>query len=149
MTLNDAQGIELFPGSTPYNAIMDEAEAYYGLPDYLLYTIAQRESKFNPNVTNWQGCAGLFQFAPNTYRALKINPYNANSAIWAAAKYLRFLYDKYFQDWSLTVLAWNWGPGNVRRFVAGNKPLASAAQKYLTYVDSIVYLNPADIPQEG
>lgn len=86
----------------------------YDLPAGLLSRVAYQESRYNPNAQSPVGALGLMQFMPATARDFGIDPLDANAAIWAAAKYLRQLYDR-FGNWPEAIAAYNWGQGNVQR----------------------------------
>jgi soluble lytic murein transglycosylase-like protein len=52
---------------------------------------------------------------PATARRFGVDPYDASSSIWGAAKYLQALY-RQFSDWKWAVAAYNWGEGAVDKF---------------------------------
>ncbi len=102
-----------------FREIFDEE----GTPSDLLW-IAMIESSFRKKPTSITGAQGMYQFKAATARhfGLKVekgqdernNPYLAARA---AAKYLRYLYDK-FKDWDLVLAAYNLGEGDLRRAMA-------------------------------
>ena len=122
-----------------YMPIFEEALDAYGLPLELKY-LPIIESALNPSAVSRAGACGLWQFMLATG---KIYGLESNSlvderrdpikATWAAARYLKDMYDIY-KDWNLVIAAYNCGPGNV------NKALARAGEKSRTFWDIYDYL---------
>lgn len=105
-----------------YIPIFEEALDYYGLPLELKY-LPVIESALEPRAKSRAGAVGLWQFMLATGKRydLKVNsliderqdPYKSS---WAAARYLRDLYNIY-KDWSLVIAAYNCGPGTVNKAI--------------------------------
>ncbi|HIS10797.1 MAG TPA: transglycosylase SLT domain-containing protein [Candidatus Avibacteroides excrementipullorum] len=105
-----------------YIPIFEEALEAYGLPLELKY-LPIIESALNPSAVSRAGAAGLWQFMTST---AKIYGLTVNSLVderrdpikstWAAARYLKDLYDIY-KDWNLVIAAYNCGPGNVNKAI--------------------------------
>ena len=105
-----------------YIPIFEAALDAYGLPLELKY-LPVVESGLDPTAISHAGAAGLWQFMIITARRydLKINslvdermdPYKAS---WAAAKYLKDLYNIY-GDWNLVLAAYNAGPQQVSKAI--------------------------------
>lgn len=105
-----------------YIPIFEEALEAYGLPLELKY-LPIIESALNPSAVSKAGAAGLWQFMTST---AKIYGLTVNSLVderrdpikstWAAARYLKDLYDIY-KDWNLVIAAYNCGPGNVNKAI--------------------------------
>lgn len=98
----------------PFLKDFEAASAQYGLPDGLLARMAQQESGYNPAAVSSKGAAGLFQFMPSTARDFGIDPLDPSQSTFAAARYIRQLYDR-FQSWREALAAYNWGMGNLER----------------------------------
>ena len=106
-----------------YMPIFEEALDAYGLPLELKY-LPIIESALNPSAVSRAGACGLWQFMLATG---KIYGLESNSlvderrdpikATWAAARYLKDMYDIY-KDWNLVIAAYNCGPGNVNKALA-------------------------------
>lgn len=113
--------------------IFEEAAELFGLPESLLESVAYRESGFDVNSTSSSGAMGLMQLMPGTAAELGVtNAYDAYQNIMGGAKYLKQLYDRFGGDLSLTLAAYNAGPGAVSR--AGGIPSDSVR----SYVSSIL-----------
>lgn len=105
-----------------YIPIFEEALDYYGLPLELKY-LPVIESALEPRAKSRAGAVGLWQFMLATGKryGLKVNsliderqdPYKSS---WAAARYLRDLYNIY-KDWSLVIAAYNCGPGTINKAI--------------------------------
>ena len=108
------------------------AETQYGLPTGLLDALIWNESRYNPFAVSRAGASGLGQLMPSTARDLGVtNRFDARSNLWAAARYLRQLLDK-FGMVHLAVAAYNAGPGAVER--AGGIPLNGETPSYVRNV---------------
>lgn len=121
-----------------YMPIFEEALDAYDLPLELKY-LPIIESALNPSAVSRAGATGLWQFMLTTG---KLYGLESNSlvddrrdpikATWAAARYLKDMYDIY-QDWNLVIAAYNCGPGNVNKAIrrAGGKTDYWAIYNYL------------------
>jgi membrane-bound lytic murein transglycosylase D len=85
------------------------------------------ESAFNPQAKSVADAAGMWQFVPATATDfdLKQNIFRDDrrdvlASTQAALDYLDRLHAE-FNDWQLTLAAYNWGVGNVRRAIAWNQ----------------------------
>lgn len=105
-----------------YMPIFEEALDAYNLPLELKY-LPIIESALNPSAVSRAGASGLWQFMIGTG---KIYGLESNSLIddrrdpikatWAAARYLKDLYNIY-HDWNLVIAAYNCGPGNINKAI--------------------------------
>lgn len=103
-----------------YVPIFEEALEAEGLPLELKY-LPVIESALEPTATSRVGAAGLWQFMIPTARRFDLT---INSLVderrdpikssWAAARYLKELYNRY-NDWTLAIAAYNCGPTNVAK----------------------------------
>ncbi len=96
-------------------------EAQNGLPYGLLSGIHQQESSGNtravgPN-TKYGTAKGGFQFIDPTAKQYAVkDPFNMEQAAIGAAKYLKFLLDKFNGNVAKAVAAYNTGEGNVDKY---------------------------------
>lgn len=104
----------------------------YKIEETLILAVIQTESGFNPRAVSSQGCSGLMQLAPSTFRARNVgtNIYDIDQNIAAGTKHLRGLYDKYRGDKVRMLAAYNYGGGRI--FL--NKPIPAGAQQYANRV---------------
>jgi soluble lytic murein transglycosylase-like protein len=90
-----------------------------GLPLALLTSVAQVESRFEPQATSSAGAQGLLQLMPTTAAELKLDAQNPTSNVLAGARYLQRLLTQ-FHSTDLALAAYNAGPTAVAR--AGAAP---------------------------
>ena len=115
-----------------YLAHVNAAEVRYGLPAGLLDALIWTESRYNPFAVSRAGATGLGQLMPSTARELGVaNRFDGHANLWAAARYLRQLLDK-FGMVHLAVAAYNAGPGAVEH--AGGIPLNGETPSYVRNV---------------
>ena len=97
----------------------------YELSPYLVMSLIKEESYFNPNAVSVSNAQGLMQLMPATadYVAVKYNlPRNMDLSnpetnITLGCAYLNFL-DKYFEENDLlSIIAYNGGNGNVKKWL--------------------------------
>jgi len=114
--------------STLYFPIFEDVFEAVGVPDDLKY-LAIVESTLRPNARSKAGAYGLWQFMPATGKQFKLeqNSYideraDIYKSTTAAARYLKSMH-KRFDDWLLTIAAYNCGPNRVKRAIkeAGTK----------------------------
>jgi membrane-bound lytic murein transglycosylase D len=85
------------------------------------------ESAFNPNALSVSRASGIWQFMPQTGKTYGLQQNwwfdsrrDVIAATSSALDYLQTL-NAEFNDWQLSLAAYNWGEGNVRRAVARNR----------------------------
>lgn len=102
----------------PYEALVQEFEAGYRLPGYLLSAVMRQESGFDPNVQSPAGAVGLLQLLPQTASRVAEEFRIAGEIVLAEPRtnlqlggaYLRKLLDLFDENLVLAVAAYNAGP---------------------------------------
>lgn len=105
----------------PYRELLDQAEAVNGIPPLMLARLAYQESRFRQDIISGQkissaGAVGIMQIVPRWHP--DVNPLDVGASIRYAAKYLASLY-RQFGSWELALQAYNWGPGNLSKYLKG------------------------------
>ena len=117
---------------TPFKAEIDAAAANYHVDPALLRGLVRQESNFNPNATSPAGARGLTQLMPGTAAALGVDASVPAQAIEGGAKYLRQMLDRFGNDPTKALAAYNAGPGAVARY--GGVPPYAETQNYVRKV---------------
>jgi soluble lytic murein transglycosylase-like protein len=103
--------------------------AAHGVPEFLLAALIGQESRGRTGQVSPAGARGIAQVMPDTganpgfgVPALPADAVDDPSkAIPWAAQYLSALRREFGGDWELALMAYNWGPGNVQRWVDGGR----------------------------
>jgi Transglycosylase SLT domain len=104
--------------TSAYVAIARQDAVANGInPDYFVRQI-QIESGFNPNAASPAGAVGIAQFEPATAAALGVNPWNPQSSLAGAARYMANFAKQYNGDYAKALAAYNAGSGTVQYAVA-------------------------------
>lgn len=122
-----------------YEELVTAAASAHSVPEDVLRAMLSTENDVgNPNAVNPDsGAVGLGQFMPGTAEELGIDPRDPAQAIDAAAKYLSQM-EKEFGNWPDALRAYNWGPGNVRRWLASGAPPEKLPAETREYVQKIM-----------
>ena len=95
-----------------------------GVPENIAW-LGQVESMWKPTAQSSAAAAGLWQFIPGTgaryglRRTAYLDERNSfETATHAAARYLKFLANRYNGNWELGIAAYNCGEGNVDRAIS-------------------------------
>ncbi len=104
--------------------IVSAAEQRFGLPAGLLSAVISKESSGNSKVISPKGAIGLGQVMPDTARGMGYDPEelkrNPALQVEAAGRYLKQMLDAH-GNVTDALAAYNWGPGNVQKFMRGEK----------------------------
>ena len=104
-----------------------------GLDEDFVKAVINQESGFNPNATSHCGAMGLMQLMPSTAQGLGVkDAYNPEQNIEGGTKYLKGLMDRFGNDKSLALAAYNAGPNAVKKY--GGIPPYAETQNYVKKV---------------
>ena len=88
-----------------------------GLDEDFVKAVINQESGFNPNATSHCGAMGLMQLMPSTAQGLGVtDAYDAEQNIEGGTKYLKGLMNRFGNDKSLALAAYNAGPNAVKKY---------------------------------
>jgi soluble lytic murein transglycosylase-like protein len=121
---------------------LNAVEDAYDIPRDLLARVAYQESRFRDDIISGRtvssaGAVGIMQIVPRWHP--EIDPKDPYASIHYAGKYLAGL-RKQFGSWKLALAAYNWGPGNLAKYL--NAP-GTWPQETLDYVSQILKDVPA------
>lgn len=120
-------------GENQFDSLFMAAGKKWGVSPKILKAIAKAESNFNPDALSSAGAEGIMQLMPDTARSLGVkDSYNPEENIFAGARYIRSMLDRFNGDIKLALAAYNAGPGNVEKY-QGIPPF-SETQKYVTKI---------------
>ncbi len=124
------------PSETSRSEINELIEKYAdknGLDSDFVKAVVKQESGFNPNATSKCGAMGLMQLMPSTAQGLGVtNAYDAEQNIMGGTKYLKGLMDRFDNNKSLALAAYNAGPNAVKKY--GGIPPYMETQNYVKNV---------------
>ena len=92
LTRNALSRMSVLSRAELFERTIVEAARKEGVDPLILWTIAYNETRFRPWLTNPKNARGLMQFIPATAaRFGLVDPYEPRAAIYAAAKYVKYL----------------------------------------------------------
>jgi len=117
------------PEEVPFRPLFDRAAEEYDVPVGILIEQARAESSFNPHAVGNGGKArGLGQFWEATWGDHGEGPWDnafiPEYATAAMGRYLSWLRATlHHSSWTLALIAYNWGIGNVLRWLRQGQPI--------------------------
>lgn len=118
--------------------MIERASQETGVPQDLIQRVIMAESSGNPSAVSNKGATGLMQLMPATAKGLGVDPRDPAQNIQGGSRYLGQMMDKYDGDQRLALAAYNWGPGNVDRWVARGANEAELPAETRGYIQKIM-----------
>ncbi|MGH9483751.1 MAG: lytic transglycosylase domain-containing protein [Terriglobales bacterium] len=117
-----------------YVPYINQIEQQYGLPQNYLAAVAYQESNFQPGAVNaGSNATGMFQLLPQYYPNAGASwQADAATSAQALAGYYR-----QFGDWQVALAAYNWGPGNVSKWINAGEPAGQLPTETSNYIGRI------------
>jgi soluble lytic murein transglycosylase-like protein len=118
----------------PYSTQIRNAANTYGLDPALVASVIAVESNFNSRAVSKKSALGLMQLRPETAAQMAVrNAFDPVENIDGGTRYLKQLLDRYGQNLSLALAAYNAGPKRVD-FYRGIPPLAETR----SYINRVI-----------
>jgi hypothetical protein len=130
-----------------YRALFQEIGDAYGIDWRLLAALAFRESRMDPLAVGRDGDMGLMQILPSTWNEfahprVAEEPFDARNNVEVAATYLLYLQDYLEQrghgDIHWVLVAYHWGPNNVRKLLADGGDWSQVPERRRQYAADIL-----------
>src|SRR5580704_2746394 len=103
--------------ATPYAGEIAAAALRYGVDARLVTAVIAAESNFDPRAVSAKLACGLMQLRPETAARYGVaNVFDPRQNIEAGTRYLKELLDRYAQNLSLALAAYNAGPDRVGQY---------------------------------
>ena len=103
--------------TAPYREFVEAAAAKYRVDADLISSVIAAESNFNPKAVSRKNARGLMQLLPETAAKLGVqNIFVPRENIDAGTRYLSTLLQRYGNDLTLALAAYNAGPERVQQY---------------------------------
>jgi soluble lytic murein transglycosylase-like protein len=123
--------------SRAYDDLLVEHARLNGVRADLVRAVVQVESAFNPLARSPKGALGLMQLMPPIIREFGVkNPFNPGDNVRAGVAYLRRLLDRYQNNETLALAAYNAGPTAVDNY-GHNVPPYRETRKYVALINKM------------
>lgn len=103
--------------ATPFADLIRAASQKHGVDEDLISSLIIAESNFNPRAVSPKRARGLMQLMPRTAASLAVrDAFDPAQNVDAGTRYLKALLEKYGQDLTLALAAYNAGPDRVAQY---------------------------------
>jgi soluble lytic murein transglycosylase len=97
-----------------YGYIIDQASERFNIDPHFVKAVIKAESDFDNGAVSSKGAQGLMQLMPKTADEMEVDdPFNPEENIFGGTRYLSILLDRFNNDKSLALAAYNAGPEKV------------------------------------
>ena len=145
--LHDEYGRQPLPEQTQFLRAMQAASPYapmikgeaekFGLDPEIFARQLYKENQFKASGVSPAGARGIAQFMPATAERYGVNPDDPKSAIPGAANYMGDLKRMFMGNTGLALAGYNWGEGNVQKWLSSGADPARVPQETRNYVKDI------------
>ncbi len=116
-----------------YEEMIRKAAAEYGIDPLLIKAVIRVESNFDRYAVSHKGARGLMQLMPATAREMEVeDPFDPLQNITGGSRYLKMMLDRFDNDLSLSLAAYNAGPELVGK--VGRVPKIKETRSYVSKV---------------
>lgn len=122
------------PSAGQFQPLIDAAAKKYNLDPNFLARVLWQENRFRPEGTSSAGAQGIAQFIPSTAARYGVDVHNPASSIEGAAHYLSDLSGRYNGNLGLAAAGYNWGEGNVDKWLQGKSRPPSETTNYVNTI---------------
>lgn len=113
---------------------VNAASEAHGVPVNFILGVMRQESNFNPNAVSKAGAQGLMQLMPGTAKDLVVtNSFDIQQNIDGGTRYLKQMH-KQFGNWEHALMAYNWGPGNVQKWLKNGGAVPQETREYVAKI---------------
>ncbi len=115
------------------NLLIKKLAKRHGVDEKLIRAVLAKESGGNPLAVSPKGAMGLMQLMPETAMSLGVeDPFNPEENLAGGVKYLKYCLNRFSQDITLALAAYNAGPGAVQK--CGGVPPYPETQQYVASI---------------
>ena len=111
------------PGREPteyikeYERLIQQASERFSVDPFLIKAVIKAESDFDYQAVSSKGAQGLMQLMPETADDMEVgDPFNPEENIFGGARYLGLLLERYKNDKTKALAAYNAGPDRVEEY---------------------------------
>ena len=131
-------GTSIAAAAKPYQDMVNDAAKQNGVDSNTLTRLLYKESQFNSKAASPAGARGIGQFMPQTAKEEGVDVTDPKSSIYGAAKYYAKMKNTVANgNDQLAMAAYNWGPGNLQKWLkngADPSKLPAETRDYVNFI---------------